>query len=58
MFHEIRGDKKVCIKIKIHNSIFNLLIFSNIFGCCHVVWCLKFVSFISNITDDDKNSDG
>ena len=30
MFDKITGAKKVCIKRKIHNSIFSMLIFENI----------------------------
>ena len=30
MFDEIVREKKVCIKRKIHNSIFSILIFENI----------------------------
>ena len=30
MFDEIRGEKKMCIKRKIHNGLFSILIFENI----------------------------
>ena len=46
--------KEVCIKRKICNSIFSVLIFLNIFRCCHVDWCLKFVGFLRGIMEDDN----
>ena len=25
--------------------------------CCHVDWCLKFVGFLRDVMEDDKNND-
>ena len=36
MFDEITGEKKMCIKRKINNSIFSVLILENILCGCHM----------------------
>ena len=46
MFDEITGEKKVCIKRKIHNEIFSVLIFKNIFTflSCGLIFEICWVS--------------
>ena len=57
MFSEIIEEKKVCLKRKIQYSILSVSIFDNIITLCHMDWCLKFVGFLRDIMEDDKNND-
>ena len=41
----------------IYHSIFSILIFENIITLCHVDQCLKFVGFLRDIMEDNKNND-
>ena len=55
MFDEITGEKKVCIKRKIYNSIFIVLIFENIITLLpHGNRFEKLLGFIRDITKDNK----
>ena len=56
MMDEISAEKKVCIKRKIHHSVFSILIFENItLLVCGMMFEICWVS--RDIIEDDKNND-
>ena len=57
MFDEITEKKKECIKRKIHNSIFSVLIFENIITLLSRGLMFEIVGFLRDITEEDKNND-
>ena len=58
MFDEIIEEKKVCIKKERFTIAYLAILFLKILlCCCHMDWCLKFVGFLRDIKEDDKNND-
>ena len=53
---EITGEKKLHIKKMTHNHTFSILILK-IISNWHMECCLKFVEFLRDTTEDDKNID-